>query len=108
MRYYISLTAILIVGISIFTACEKPAPPVNISKANSASHTEEHADNAPRIALADAKRAFDEGGVVFIDTRPEVAFQQEHVKGAINIPAESFPARFAEVPKDKKIIAYCS
>lgn len=66
------------------------------------------ADDAARISLEDAKKAFDEGNVVFVDTRAESAYKTEHVKGAINIPAEAFQTRYAEVPKDKKIIAYCS
>ncbi len=36
------------------------------------------------------------------------AWKDAGIKGAINIPAEGFATRYAEVPKDKKIIAYCS
>ncbi len=68
----------------------------------------EHNDEAPRISLEEAKKDFDKGNVVFVDTRAESAYKVEHIKGAINIPAESFATRYAEVPKDKKIIAYCS
>ena len=117
MRYYIALTAILLIGISIFTACEKSAPTANTSKTNSTETaktnttepaSEDPLDKMPRISLDDAKKAFDEGNTVFVDTRAEVQFRQEHVKGAINIPAEAFLTRYAEVPKGKKIIAYCS
>ncbi len=65
-------------------------------------------DDAARISLEDAKKAFDAGNVVIVDTRAEVAYKTEHIKGAINIPAEGFQTRYKEVPKDKKIIAYCS
>lgn len=68
----------------------------------------EHSDDAPRINLEDAKKAFDAGNVVIVDTRAEVAYKVEHIKGAINIPAEAFQTRYKEVPKGKKIIAYCS
>ena len=107
MRYYISLIAIAVIGISIFTACQKGAPAGDdAAKTNSAPANS--VDGAPRISLADAKKAFDEGNVIFVDTRAEVAYKQEHVKGSINIPAEAFQTRYAEVPKDKKIITYCS
>jgi len=106
MRKYISLIALAVIGISIFTACQKNAPTDNTAKTNSAAAT--GVDNAPRISLADAKTAFDEGNVVFVDTRAEAQYKTEHVKGSINIPAEAFQTRFAEVPKDKKIITYCS
>lgn len=66
------------------------------------------ADEAARISLEDAKKAFDAGNVVFVDTRAASAYNTEHIKGAINIPAEAFQTRYKEVPKNKKIIAYCS
>lgn len=65
-------------------------------------------EEAPRISLADAKKDFDAGNALFIDTRAEASYKNEHIKGAINIPAESFETRYTEVPKNKKIIAYCS
>lgn len=66
------------------------------------------ADEAARISLDDAKKAFDAGDALFVDTRAESAYQTEHIKGAINIPAEAFKERYKEVPTNKKIIAYCS
>jgi predicted sulfurtransferase len=84
----------------------------NSVAANSASSTAAETaavpEEAPRISLEDAKKAFDAGDVVFVDTRAEVAYKTEHIKGALNIPAEAFQTRYAEVPKNKKIIAYCS
>lgn len=65
-------------------------------------------EEAPRISLADAKKDFDAGNVVFIDTRAEASFKTEHIKGAINIPSGEFETRYKEVSKNKKIIAYCS
>jgi predicted sulfurtransferase len=125
MRYYISLIAIVVISISIFTACQTAAPtmetaktnsaavtaqpnPTETNKTNSAPKAEDPLANVPRISLADAKKAFDEEQVVFVDTRSEVTYKAEHVKGALNIPAEAFQTRYAEVPKDKKIITYCS
>jgi len=109
MRYFISLIALAVIGISIFTACQTNATGTNTAKSVQTDSTPpENPDNAPRISLADAKKAFDEGNVVFVDTRAEVQYKQEHIKGALNIPAEAFSTRYSEVPKDKKIIAYCS
>jgi 3-mercaptopyruvate sulfurtransferase SseA len=77
---------------------------------NSAPKTDEHGhvDDAPRISLADAKKDFDAGNVVFIDTRAETTYRQEHIKGALNIPMEAVETRYKEIPTGKKIIAYCS
>ncbi len=80
-----------------------------VAKANTNSSAPTPAmDEAPRISLDDAKKSYDAGNVIFVDTRAEAAYKDEHIKGAINIPAEAFEMRYAEVPKDKKIIAYCS
>jgi 3-mercaptopyruvate sulfurtransferase SseA len=85
------------------TTADKPATAA-------APKTDEHGhtDDAPRISLADAKKDFDAGNVVFIDTRAETSYKQEHIKGAINIPMEAVEARYKEIPKGRKIIAYCS
>ena len=85
----------------------------NIAKSSTnsvatAASTNAFPEEAPRISLEEAKKAFDGGDVVFVDTRAEAGYKTEHIKGAINIPAEAFQKRYAEVPKGKKIIAYCS
>jgi hypothetical protein len=117
MRYYLSLIAIALIGISILTACQNVDTPTmetaktaatETPKTESTAKPEDPLAKVPRISLADAKKAFDEGKVVFVDTRAEVQYREEHVKGSINIPAEAFEMRFGEVPKDKKIITYCS
>jgi 3-mercaptopyruvate sulfurtransferase SseA len=66
------------------------------------------ADDAPRITLDDAKKAFDSGTALFIDTRGDAQYKSEHIKGAINITMSDVEARLKEIPADKKIIAYCS
>ncbi|HVF47334.1 MAG TPA: rhodanese-like domain-containing protein [Pyrinomonadaceae bacterium] len=65
-------------------------------------------DDAARISLADAKAAFDAGTAVFVDSRAEAAYKAEHIKGAINIPGGTLDAKIGSLPKDKKIIVYCS
>ncbi len=118
MRFIFSILAVFALGLSVLTACQNAAAPLKAEKAetnsnnpkNSVSKQDEHGhmDDAPRITLADAKKDFDDGSAVFVDTRAEVAYRQEHVKGAVNIPMEAFETRYKEIPTDKKIIAYCS
>jgi len=127
MRHIFSFLIVTVFALSILTACQtanltgKPETAKTENKAaptatkenkanstNSTGHADEHSDDAPRITLEEAKKAFDAGDVVFVDTRAEVAYKTEHLKGAINVPAEAFQTRYKEVPNDKKIIAYCS
>ena len=79
---------------------------VNSNSAAAAAPTP--GDEAPRISLADAKKDFDAGNAVFLDTRAAASFKTEHIKGALNMPAEAFEAEYKKIPSGKKIIAYCS
>lgn len=65
-------------------------------------------DGAPRISLADAKKEFDAGSAVFIDTHAADRFAQQHIPGALNISVSDLAANENKIPKGKKIIAYCS
>lgn len=111
MRFTIIL--LLFSALVLFTACQKATTAKLDTKqtppaANANQKSAAPAQDAPRISLEDAKKDFDAGTAIFVDTRAEVPYQQEHIKGAINIPAEAMETRYKEIPTDKKIIAYCS
>lgn len=111
MKQFLILMFSAVFAVTAVAACSSPAAPVSISKI---SETEKKADsspeqdNIPRINLEDAKKAFDAGNAVFIDTRGEEAYRAEHIKGAINIPVNILEAKLKDIPAGKKIIAYCS
>ena len=121
MRFILSMLAVFTLGLSVLTACQNAAPPIKIEAAKTntdpaappptaAPKTDAHghADDAPRINLADAKADFDAGRAIIVDTRGATAYQQEHIKGAINVPIADFEANYQKIPTGKKIIAYCS
>lgn len=114
MRFNLKILAFLLFGFAVLTACNNVAKPAKIEKAKTntatATQTDEHghADGAPRITLEEAKKDFDAGNTVFIDTRGDAQFKIEHIQGAINIPVEFADARYKDIPPDKKIIVYCS
>ena len=120
MRFIFSILAVFALGLGVLTACQNTAPPVKVTEtakttntnsvANAAPKTDEHGhtDDAKRISLADAKKEFDADNVIFIDTRAEASYKNEHIKGAINITEQTIEEKYKEIPKDKKIIAYCS
>jgi hypothetical protein len=68
----------------------------------------ENDSQVPRIPLDEAKKDFDAGTAVFVDSRAEVSYDQEHVAGAVNIPVGTGDEKFSSLPKNKKIIVYCS
>jgi hypothetical protein len=117
LKKHLSLSALLTIALLIVTACQSASTANmtanNANKAlpnNAAPKADDHghADDAPRIALADAKKDFDAGTAIFVDTRDESAYKNEHIKGSINISMNTIEAKYKELPKDKKIIAYCS
>jgi rhodanese-related sulfurtransferase len=55
----------------------------------------------------DARRLFKRRDAVLIDVRPEIEFAHGHVTGAISIPIEELDQRMTELPRNKRIIAYC-
>lgn len=108
MKYLISLcllaTALFLSGCQSAQTAKKTSTPTP-SPDNKPAHPD---DGAPRITLADAKAAFDAGDAIFVDTRPEETYKQEHVKGAINITLMDDASKYDKIPKGKKIIVYCS
>ena len=116
MKFILTMFLMTTFG-AAFQTCSKsgttmPTPNLVKTNANAANTTAPAPtavpDDAPRISLEDAKKDFDKGNVVFIDTRGEESYKVEHIKGSLNIPLNSVEARYKELPKDKKIIAYCS
>ena len=105
-------------------ACTDAAEPVSITKTQTPSPQQSalppqapgsqqtaHSDDgqdAPRISLEEAKKAFDEKSATFIDTHVKATYDAGHIPGAINVTVQDLEAKFNTIPKGKKIIAYCS
>lgn len=47
------------------------------------------------------------GEVILLDVRPSEEYRSGHIKGAISVPVEQIEQRLADLPADKKIVAYC-
>jgi DNA-binding transcriptional ArsR family regulator len=45
--------------------------------------------------------------IILVDVRPESEYKSGHFPGAISIPLESLQKEMSNLPKDKKIVAYC-
>ena len=112
-----SLTLIITAIVLAAAGCNPAKAPVAVNKstpqpARSAStghnHDEAAAHDAPRITLAEAKKDFDAGTAVFIDTHSPEQYAQRHIPGSINVPANDMQPYLNKIPKGKKIIAYCS
>jgi hypothetical protein len=102
-----------LIALFVTAACTDAAKPPILAN-NSGPRTtvvnnepQDEGHDAPRISLADAKKAYD-AGATFIDVRDSTAYKTEHVKGALHIPMSEVAANEDKLPKGKRIIVYCS
>lgn len=82
-------------------ACSKIAPVAEYKKYDNDAAV-------PRITVEDAKKEVDAGNAIIVDSRQEFAYKNEHIAGSINIALGAPDDAFAALPKNKKIIVYCS
>jgi rhodanese-related sulfurtransferase/DNA-binding transcriptional ArsR family regulator len=47
------------------------------------------------------------GGVLILDTRPQIEFASGHIAGAISVPIEELHKRLLKLPKGQEYVAYC-
>ena len=63
-----------------------------------------------RISPEEAKQLLDQGKAIFVDSRNPKAWGENDTKipGALRIQADRIGEHFAEIPKDRLVIAYCT
>jgi rhodanese-related sulfurtransferase len=59
------------------------------------------------VPRKEIQRLLKSGDVVLVDVRPAMEFEHGHVTGAISVPIEELDERIKELPRDKRIVAYC-
>ena len=60
-----------------------------------------------RQVRVDQVRDLVESGAYIIDVRPEIMYQQGHIKTAVNIPIGQLRQRLDEIPKDRPVYGHC-
>lgn len=65
-------------------------------------------DSIPRIKTAELEELMKQGNVVVVDVRNKDMYDRGHIRGAKLIPLNEVGERTKELPKDKKIVTYCS
>jgi rhodanese-related sulfurtransferase len=59
------------------------------------------------LSRDELERLLEADDILLIDVRPALEFQHGHLRGALTIPVEDLPSRLEELPRDKRIVAYC-
>lgn len=114
---------LLLLTAALSTACQQPSAAVKSpapasplpavssvsADAPTAAPAQNPEDAMPRISVQDAKAAFEKGEAVIIDVRGPDAYNNNHIKGALDHGLGRLEqGDFKDLPKDKRIIAYCS
>ena len=112
MRRFISSSALAVLAVIIFAACNsnesKNTSQRSLGKTNSTATINPSNDGVRRITTVELRDAVNSGSAVIVDVRSDVDYQRNHIKGALHIPLDGFPARISELPHDKMIVTYCS
>lgn len=66
-------------------------------------------DGVPRIEAPEAVSLAKSKAAMIIDTRDSDSYKNMHIKGALNYPYSDFQnGNYHNLPKDKKLIFYCT
>jgi 3-mercaptopyruvate sulfurtransferase SseA len=121
MRLLLKLLVIVALGAALFAACNPaeqkqqtasntPPATATASPAGTSSITQptNPADAVPRITSPELQKELASGDAVVVDVRSEAQYKAGHIKGAKFIPGSEIGNRINELPRDKKIVTYCS
>jgi len=64
-------------------------------------------DALQAISQEELRNRLDDPTLVVVDVRPASEYESGHIRGARSIPVEELRSRLAELPKSRKIVAYC-
>ena len=92
---------IFAIVVTMGVACSKSVPMAEYRKYQNDA-------DVPRISVQDAKKEVEAGTAVIVDARGDAAYKVEHITGSLNVGPASTDEQFSALPKDKKIIVYCS
>jgi len=67
-----------------------------------------HADGVRRVSPAELQAMVEDGRAVVYDTRAKMAYDAEHIKGALSMPHEEVASRAGELAKGKTLVFYCT
>lgn len=109
MRLLISTLAVSILALGVLTACNSaeqsartPSSPPVPASAPQAS------DGVRRVTVTELQDLMAKNQAFIIDVRNQAAYDAGHIRGSRLIPEVEVVNHFAEMPKDKLIVTYCS
>ncbi|MGH2611143.1 MAG: ArsR/SmtB family transcription factor [Tepidiformaceae bacterium] len=101
--YRLADPAVLRLWLSLRAVADARLPEVGVIAREFAIPGAEGESQPAKAAISGARK----GDVFLIDVRPTEEFEYGHLPGAVNFAPGDLPARLAELPRDRPIVAYC-
>jgi len=99
--YRLASTAVMRLWLSLRDVAAERLPEIDRLR-------EEYAGAAdPELARDELEGLLKKRAAVLLDVRPAMEFEHGHIDGAVSIPLDELEARLRELPKSKRIVAYC-
>jgi len=104
------ISILLLLATSACNASLPQAEPTAQPQSQGQSNSSLTEADVPRVAVKEAKLAFDNGEAVIVDVRSAEAYAAGHAAGAISIPLAEFENNIdnLSLKKDQWIITYCT
>jgi rhodanese-related sulfurtransferase/DNA-binding transcriptional ArsR family regulator len=102
VRYRLADRAVLELWLSLRKVAEARLPELEQITSEYAG-----AEANPPLPRGELQKLLKRGDVHVIDVRPTLEYESGHLPGAQPIPVEELPTRLSELPRNKRIIAYC-
>lgn len=64
--------------------------------------------DVPRIPVGQAREGHEAGTIVFVDVRSAANYASAHIPSAISLPLGESDAAYTELPRDVRIVTYCT
>jgi rhodanese-related sulfurtransferase len=64
-------------------------------------------DDSEPLPRSEAAELLKHDGALLLDVRPAIEYRAGHLPGAVSIPIDELPGRVDELPRDRRIVAYC-
>ena len=104
------MKTIILCAAVAFAACNSIHSNANVA-ANKTTPTPARVaqqNEVPRVTTKELEGLIKEGKVVIVDVRTQDMYDKGHIPGAKLIPVNQIGERGKELPRDKKIVTYCS
>jgi rhodanese-related sulfurtransferase/predicted transcriptional regulator len=60
-----------------------------------------------RVARDQVLKQIKSGKALVLDVRPEAEYRNGHLPGALSVPVAQLPENLTQLPRDRRIVAYC-